>query len=51
MPKTGARYQKERRDSGKKVRKRNVWYVGIEKLFVKTFATVLLTSLVPDSPT
>ena len=28
-----------------------VSYVGIEKPFVKTFATVLLTSLVPDSPT
>ena len=30
---------------------RNVSYVGIENPFVKTFATVLLTSLVPDSPT
>ena len=28
-----------------------VSYVGIEKPFVKTFATVLLTSLVPESPT
>ena len=26
-------------------------YVGIEKPFVKTFATVLLNSFVPDSPT
>ena len=34
-----------------RTRRRNAWYVGIEKLFVKTFATVLLTSLVPDSPT
>ena len=29
---------------------RNASYGGIEKPFVKTFATVLLTSLAPDSP-
>ena len=34
-----------------RTRRRNAWYVGIEKPLVKTFATVLLTSLVPDSPT
>ncbi len=36
------------KEEGKSTR---VSYVGIEKPFVKTFATVLLTSLVPDSPT
>ena len=54
MPKRDTEYYLWRRNKEKeerRTRKRNVWYVGIETPFVKTFATVLLTSLVPDSPT
>ena len=36
---------------GERKAREDIWYVGIEKPFVKTFATVLLTSLVPDPPT